>query len=121
VTSYASNPVFNLREDRREELFLVEWVYDYGRFGSIDGLFFATGAALEDLKSACARKAEIYLGEALGKHSEIIITLDESQFELKADGADAATVFRILHGTNSDITTWTLSGFSPFDYALEEE
>lgn len=55
------------------EKYLWRFVADFGRSGSLDGLFVATE---EDAKGLIGR--DCYFGEALGKHSEVSGRLEDS-------------------------------------------
>lgn len=46
---------------------LVEYSQDFGRMGGLDAVFVATREDYADI----VEMGEVYLGEALGKHSEV--------------------------------------------------
>lgn len=50
---------------------LYRWHVDYGRMGDLEGLFVA-----EDYDLQAALGKTVYLGEVLGKHSEVTFTLE---------------------------------------------
>lgn len=56
---------------------LYKFHWDCGRMGEVSGAFVAEAEAV-----AAALGAEIYLGEVLGKHSEIYGTLDPEDITL---------------------------------------
>lgn len=55
----------------------------YGVMGELYGLFFADSDEIEQ-----AKNKEIYMGEMLGKHSEIFATLDDTTLTLVTDDPD---------------------------------
>lgn len=89
---------------------LVEFYWDCGRQGSLDGLFVTTPEALAGLYGK-----EVYFGEVLGKHSEIVGTIEVEDFTLKSD--DPAFIDKLVEIIGSD----TISGFNPFHYLNEDE
>jgi hypothetical protein len=89
---------------------LFEFNYDCGRMGGLTGLFVATDAEVEALYGR-----EIYFGEVLGKHSEIVCDFDSCCVEEKTrDQEFIAKLIEIVGDT-------TVSGFNPLSYAEEEE
>ena len=87
---------------------LVQFYWDCGRMGDIDGLFVSTQ---EELNSWYGR--EVYFGEVLGKHSEIYGQIDPEDFTVKSDDQEFITKIEELLGSH-------LSGFYPGDYMQEE-
>ena len=83
---------------------LVQFYWDCGRMGDLDGLFIITE---DELKSWYGREA--YFGEVLGKHSEI----DESDFTIKSDDQEFIAKIEELLGKH-------LSGFYPGDYYIAD-
>jgi len=59
---------------------LYRFSVDYGRMGDIESVFTEDDAVV----SKCIGK-EVYFGEILGKHSNISVELEESQFEVLSD------------------------------------
>ena len=87
---------------------LVQFYWDCGRMGDIDGLFVTTQ---EELSSWYNRY--ISFGEVLGKHSDIDGTIEPEDFTVKSDDQEFITKIEELLGSH-------LSGFYPGDY-LEDE
>lgn len=84
--------------------YLWSFYWDYGRSGSLDGLFVATEEAVNEVIGQ-----EAYFGEVLGKHSEVYGDLSEgdiSKIDISPDAVEE--VSRYLG------TTW--SGFNPLEY-----
>ena len=80
---------------------------DYGRMGSISGLFAVRERGEQILQALLARKATIYLGEVLGKHSDVRFTMEEKDFKVRSeDPADVATVLRVLGCESSPRDLW---------------
>lgn len=90
------------------DLVLVRYQEDFGRMGSLDGIFVCTKDELDKLDGAY-----VSFGEALGKHSEVYTddalsmctTLDISE-------EDSSVIFRVFG-------EGTISGFNPLDYLDE--
>ena len=84
-----------------------------GRMGDLDGLF-----AVDDHGEACLRalidsRRDIYFGEVLGKHSEVVQTLEASELQqVEATPEEVATVLRVL-GIDGAETVAVISGFCP--------
>lgn len=89
------------------EYTILNWVGYSGRGGDIEGMFGVDSAGLERLRSRIG--TTIYMGEVLGKHSDVYFDLKWGQFTTIANGPEAASVARIL-GTHS------FGGFNPMDY-----
>lgn len=89
---------------------------DYGRNGDLSGLFVVTQQEELVLRKLILDRTPIYLGEVLGKHSEIILTLQEKHLQkVEATEEEIQTITRILKCSR------TLTGFNPLDYLEEEE
>lgn len=104
---------------------IVEFFWDCGRMGDLSGLFICNK---EDLEKIYGK--DIYFGEVLGKHSEISGTADESDFVIKTEDQDFIQKFIeiMADGTYSmqsysmqSDSSFTISGYNPFDYIEEEE
>lgn len=89
------------------ERYLWQFYWDYGRSGSVEGLFVATE---DEVKRAIGKN--VYLGEILGKHSEVYGTLEEGEIT-KVD-LDSETVERV-----AKILGETWSGRNPLGYVDE--
>lgn len=85
---------------------LYRYTMGCGRHGRVDGLFTVEEA---DLKAALGK--EVYFGEILGKHSEVMGTLEESEFEMLTDDAAFITLFE-KYGCES--------GRNPLNYLRED-
>ena len=83
---------------------LVQFYWDCGRMGDLEGLFITTE---DELKSWYGREA--CFGEVLGKHSEIDGTIDESDFTIKSDDQEFIDKIEEQLGIH-------LSGFNPGAY-----
>lgn len=92
------------------EKLLVKYHEDFGRMGSLDGLFICTKDELETLKDQV-----VYFGEVLGKHSEVFT--DETYENcnvLPVEDGDIEVLERLLG-------EGTVFGYNPFDYIEEDE
>ena len=86
---------------------VYKFFWDCGRMGEVEGLFLSTEEAIAETIGKV-----IYLGEVLGKHSEIYGPLDEGDVTLITDDASVVSVFE-EHNIRS--------GFNPLNYIQEEE
>lgn len=89
---------------------IVEMDVDYGRMGTLSGIFVCEKADLEKLYGK-----EVYFGEVLGKHSEVVFTMDAECFEIRTEDQDFIAKFIEIMGDG------TISGYNPFDYIDEDE
>lgn len=83
---------------------LYRFYWDCGRMGSVEGLFISTD---DEVKLAIGKY--VYLGEVLGKHSEVCGTLDAEDIDVISDDQEKITWLRSIFGDN-------VSGFNPLDY-----
>lgn len=89
---------------------LYIFTQDYGRMGSLEGLFIAKESEIEKLIGK-----EIYYGEVLGKHSEIFGILQWEHLKVTSEDQDFINKLANNMGGN------TISGFNPLDYYEPEE
>lgn len=89
---------------------LAKFYWDCGRSGVIDGLFIAEKSKIES-----AYGKYVYLGEVLGKHSEIYGGLDEGDITIISEDP---VVIETLSNLFED---GTISGFNPLEYIQEDE
>lgn len=75
---------------------------NFGRMGDLEGVFVSTDVELEELYGQ-----EIYFGEVLGKHSEVVLTLGLQHITEVTDDAKFIELFE-QYGLEN--------GFNPFDY-----
>lgn len=83
---------------------LYSFYWDYGRHGSVEGLFVADE---KDIEKAMGR--EVYFGEILGKHSEVYGSLDSD--DLKVISEDQEKIEWLI-----EILGYNVSGYNPLDY-----
>lgn len=82
---------------------------DFGRHGDLEAVFVADPAVVERMLA----RGEVYLGEVLGKHSEVTATIDgETMKEVTADPAVIAFFEEHLGGS---------AGISIVGYFLDQE
>jgi hypothetical protein len=86
---------------------LYKYVGNFGRMGSLKGLFVADE---EEIKNAIGKS--IYYGEVLGKHSEIVDDLDKNSFTIVTDDQDFIEKFERFDCE---------SGTNPLEYLDEDE
>lgn len=91
---------------------LYEFFEDCGKMGEISGLFIADS---EDVVKAFGRT--IYMGDVLGKHSEIDIDLSAENVKLLSNDIDKIEWLQneVFSGET------TLSGYNPLDYLDDYE
>jgi hypothetical protein len=90
---------------------LVAFQWDCGRMGNVNGLFVTTTEELETLYGK-----EVYFGEILGKHSEIVGTVDRGDITVKA--TDPVFIDKLVEVMDGRLT---ISGYNPFDYLEEDD
>lgn len=76
---------------------------EYGRSGSLEGVFIATKQRVNKLISS---KIEVYFGEVLGKHSEVFGAIEKKDIKLITDDSQALAIVEKYELTN---------GHNPFD------
>lgn len=84
---------------------LYRFDVDFGRMGELEGIFFAHE---EDLKALVGK--EIYLGDVLGRHSDIDITFNMNMVTLVDMDDSVNRIVRDAVGSD------TLSGINPLEY-----
>lgn len=87
------------------QLNLYKMFVDYGRSGEIEGLF---AASEEDITGSYGR--DVYLGEVLGKHSDVCFELEESMITKLDVSPD---IVQTIVAAVGDVT---LSGYNPLEY-----
>ena len=87
---------------------LAKFYWDCGRGGDIDGIFIADKEAVE-----AAYGKHIYLGEVLGKHSEVYGDIDQGDIEIVSEDPVVVEVLLRLFEDG------TISGFNPLEYIQE--
>lgn len=86
---------------------LYKLYVDYGRMGSLYGIFLATKEEMKDLIGTY-----LYFGEVLGKHSEVSFRLEEKHVRFITDDQDfikKAQEYNLIP-----------TGINPFNYVPEE-
>lgn len=81
---------------------------DCGRDGSLYGIFVADKEYVDVLVN---NDIEVYFGEILGKHSDISLTIDETDIELVTDDEKVIDMFE-----EYELST----GINPFDYPASD-
>ena len=76
---------------------------DCGRAGYLEGVFVADDT---DIKLLIKEPIEVYFGEVLGKHSEVIVNFEDSEVEFITDDEKVVDIFK-----QYDFS----SGFNPFE------
>ncbi len=85
---------------------LYKFNADFGRMGKLEGVFAAEEV---DIDGLCGQ--EVYFGEVLGKHSEIVLTVDNDHLTILTDDQgfiDKAIEYELVP-----------CGHNPFDYLNE--
>ena len=77
---------------------------DFGRMGTIDGIFVADD---KKVKGAIGKTA--YFGEILGKHSDIAKKLEEKDFLVATTDQNFISYFVKIFGKHA-------TGYNPLDY-----
>jgi len=87
---------------------IAKFYWDCGRMGEVDGIFVTTKDAITDLIGK-----EVYFGEILGKHSEVVGNIDEGDITILSEDQDFIAKFVDILGGG------TISGYNPLDYLDE--
>lgn len=82
---------------------------DFGRQGILYGLFLATASQIEELLN---HDEEIYLGEVLGKHSEVELEIESEHIDLVTDDQAVVSVIE-QYGLEN--------GINPLKYFNQED
>lgn len=91
-----------------EHKYLWQFELDYGRMGTLNGIFSATQQEIDNLEGK-----HIYFGEVLGKHSGVWIdNFNESYLTRLTDDQTFINTYDSLIGA---------SGYNPLDYYEDEE
>ena len=86
---------------------LYKFYLDCGRMGDLTGIFVAEERDIEKVIDK-----EIYFGEVLGKHSEIVDTMRKEYFQVLTDDQDFIDKF---------VSMKCESGYNPLNYLPEED
>ncbi len=86
---------------------LYRYSCDFGRMGSLDGVFVADDTAIEK-----AIGKSLYFGEVLGKHSEVYCDFSKGDLDEITDDQDFIEKFEKLD---------CASGYNPLRYLEDEE
>lgn len=78
---------------------MYRWHCHYGRQGTLDSLFLATDKDIENIKNC----GSVYLGEVLGKHSEVVVDFSEENFDLVTDDPKVISVMKTVLPIGVDI------------------
>lgn len=81
--------------------------FDCGKQGSLEGLFTAKK---EHVKWLLESGTEVYFGEVLGKHSEVMGPIEEGDITLVSDDLN---VIKVIEENGLQ------NGYDPFDYSVE--
>lgn len=83
---------------------LYKMTLNFGRMGTLEGVFVADSAEVEAL-----RDREVYFGEVLGKHSDCTWTFDDLDETVKVMTDDRPFIERFE-------SLGLASGYNPLDY-----
>jgi len=87
---------------------IAKFYWDCGRMGEVDGIFVTTKDAITGLIGK-----EVYFGEILGKHSEVVGRVNEGDITILSEDQDFIAKFVDILGDG------TISGYNPLDYLDE--
>ena len=79
-----------------------------GRQGDLQGIFIADKQEVDNLITS---KKEIYFGEVLGKHSEVVAYLTHDEIKMVSDNPSVVGLFQELN---------MQCGYNPFSYIEED-
>jgi len=97
------------KENNKKNI-LYKFHWDCGRMGEVEGLFIA-----DPIEVHAAIGKEVYLGEVLGKHSDVYGTLDEEDLTVLSEDQEFVAKLEEVLGTKN------ISGYNPLLYIEEEE
>lgn len=89
---------------------IYEFYKDYGRSGELEGAFIADST---DVEKAIGKY--IYMGECLGKHSEVALNLEYGDIVLKTSDQSFIALFEEIMGKG-----WS-TGHNPLEHLPDEE
>jgi len=89
---------------------MYRFMWDCGRMGNVEGLFFAEGKDVEE-----AIGLELYFGEILGKHSEVCGELEAD--DLKEIDISSDALKEMMDTFEGD----TIVGYNPLKHISEED
>lgn len=98
---------FIIADDVTSDEAIYRFYWDCGRMGFVDGLFCASKSEIADLMGT-----EIYLGEVLGKHSEVFGTIEPKDITLISDDVTLVAMFKQHKMSN---------GYNPLHYINDED
>jgi hypothetical protein len=81
---------------------IYKFFADFGRMGDLSGVFVAKA---EDVENIIGQ--EVYFGEVLGKHSEVVMTIEDDNFTLVTNDEKFIEMFEDCGLEN---------GHNPFDF-----
>jgi hypothetical protein len=89
------------------ELAVWRFYLDCGRMGDLEGIFTAT---VEEVEASYGKY--VYLGEVLGKHSEVYFDMEPGMLSRVVATEDQVAWFATVVGSN---------GINPLEYVREED
>lgn len=95
---------------------IAEYFLNCGRMGELEGSFVCEE---ETLKSLYGK--DIYFGEVLGKHSDIVALLEESDITIKTDDQDFIKLFEEIMGEGWSTGINPIHFYDPDNYYDEED
>jgi hypothetical protein len=95
----------HLKNKKQDMLAIYKFHVDCGRMGDLEGVFVAEQDAVKNIIGT-----EVYFGEVLGKHSEIVKVMTSQHFTEVTTDPRVTEVF-VQHDLGS--------GFNPFDYIYD--
>lgn len=85
---------------------IFKFNFDCGRQGELEGVLVSTKEKVDTLVKS---EMEVYFGEVLGKHSEVVGPIDEGELIFVSDKEDVVRAVEEYGLT---------SGYNPFDYEV---
>lgn len=100
--------------------YLVEFDFDCGRLGSLDGMFLLDTKGKVLLDALVASEREVYFGEVLGKYSEVSGPIGPEDLTTRRLSArDAALLLRVTRKAMKPHGWATLHGYNPLQTLLD--
>ena len=99
----------SLQNRPADQALLIQFHWDCGRSGHVEGLFVSTPKALLE-----GIGQHVYFGEILGKHSDVYGRLEAGDLKLVTD--DAELISKLVGYLGRSV-----SGYNPLDYMRSDD
>lgn len=92
-----------------------------GRMGDLEGIFAVNDKGQKVLDDLMDTGRQVYFGEVLGKHSEIMGPIEDQDIALATGSEEEVAVVMRVFGVDFNDEGWaTINGTNPLDYLNED-